>query len=315
MNTKTKFGVAAAAILVAALTFVSVSSAVTPVPSNRLGVYMGPGKTGDVDKFQTWLNRTQVDGTDYADTSWTSWNPTLFKYWGDWRKAKADRQTVFGVHLIPENGNFKDGLAGKYDGAFKTMAGQMKSNGLGDAVIRLGYEPNNPNIGPWQGTQDPASYKAMYQRVYKILKGVSPDFKFDYNLAVGQSGKVTSFDTLYPGDSYVDIVGLNIYDVWWNHPGATPADRWNNTLTKPMGVNAFKTFAAAHGKPKSYPEWGLYKSGDSYAGGGDNTYFIDRMAELVNGSAYQSYFNFDWGGGTLDNFPKGKVQYKLRFGN
>lgn len=291
--------------------------AATPLPTNRVGVYVGPGETAKVDAFQTWSARTQLDATDYADPAEaTQWNQYMFKYWGDWKKAKPNRQLVLGVHLVPQNGGtLKDGLAGKYDAQYKTMATQLNQQGLGGTVIRLGYEPNNPGIGPWQGTSDPASYKALYRRAYTIMNNQTPDLKFDYNLAVGQSGAVTSFETLYPGDAYVDIVGLNIYDVWWNNPSATPAQRWNNTLTKPMGVNAFKTFAAAHNKPKSYPEWGLYAKGDSYAGGGDNPYFIDRMSELVSGSAYQAYFNYSWGGGTLDSFPNGKAEYKLKFGN
>lgn len=279
----------------------------------RLSVYKGPGKVAEVNSFQTWLGRSQVDATDYADTSEnTQWNQYELKYWGDWKKAKADRQFTLGLHMIPKGGNFKDGLAGKYDSQFTNLTKLLTNNGLGDSVVRLGYEPNNPGIGPWQGTQDPASYKAMWQRVYGVMKKQAPGLKFDYNLAVGQSGKATSFDSLYPGDSYVDIVGLNIYDVWWQHPSATPAQRWQHTVDDPMGLNAFRAFATAHNKPYSFPEWGLYKPGDNYAGGGDNPYFIDRMAEAVVGAQYQAYFDLDWGGGVMSDFPKGKAEYKLK---
>lgn len=179
-----------------------------------------------------------------------------------------------------------------YDGQFRQLADLNIKNGLGGSVIRLGYEGNNKIIGSWQGMDDPAAYKAMFRRVVTLMRErAGAAFRFDYNMAVGRSGKVTSFETLSPGDAYVDIVGLNIYDVWWGNPSATPAERWNHILTKPMGVNEFKAFAAAHDKPKSYPEWGLYKKGDAYAGGGDNP-----------------------GGGVMDDFPKGKAQYRLRFG-
>ncbi|MBT2365773.1 hypothetical protein J7E88_10725 [Streptomyces sp. ISL-10] len=287
--------------------------AVTP---SRLGVYVGPGKTDAVKNFQTWLSRSQVHATDYADPSEnTQWNQYAFKYWGDWKRTEGHRQFILGLPMLPKGGNFADGLAGKYDSQFRDLADLMVKNGLGDSVVRLGYEGNNKIIGPWQGTDDPAAYRAMFRRVVTLMRArTGAAFQFDYNMAVGTSGKVTSFETLYPGDSYVDIVGLNIYDVWWGHPGATPAQRWNHTLTTAMGVNEFKEFAAAHNKPKSYPEWGLYLKGDDYAGGGDSPYFIDRMAELVQDSKYQAYFNLDWGGGTLDNFPNGKAQYRLRFG-
>ncbi|MFF9776164.1 glycosyl hydrolase [Streptomyces sp. NPDC013978] len=303
---------AMAAVIITSMTLPS-EGAVTP---SRLGVYVGPGKTAELNNFQTWLGRSQVDATDYLDPSEnTLWNQYATKYWGDWKKARADRQFVLGLPLLPKGGNFAAGLSGTYDSQFRGLADLMIKNGLGNSVIRLGYEGNNRNIGPWQGTDDPAAYRAMFRRVVTLMRArTGAAFRFDYNMAVGPAGKVTSFETLYPGDSYVDIVGLNIYDVWWQHPGATPAQRWNHTLTTAMGVTEFKSFAAAHNKPKSYPEWGLYRKGDIYAGGGDSPYFIDRMAELVQDSKYQAYFNLDWGGGTLDEFPNGKAQYKLRFG-
>ncbi|MFG3495172.1 glycosyl hydrolase [Streptomyces sp. NPDC047886] len=286
------------------------------VTSPPLGVYVGPGKTAVVNDFQTWLGRSPVAATDYVDPSEnTQWNQYAMTYWGDWKRAEAGRRFVLGLPLLPKGGNFADGLSGRYDRQFQDLADMMIENGLGDSVVRLGYEGNNRIIGPWQGTDDPAAYRAMFRRVVTLMRArAGAAFQFDYNMAVGAAGKVTSFETLYPGDAYVDIVGLNIYDVWWQHPGATPAERWNHTLTTRMGVNDFKAFAAAHDKPVSYPEWGLYRKGDSYAGGGDSPYFIDRMAELVRDARYQAYFNLDWGGGTLDEFPEGKARYKLRFG-
>jgi len=285
-------------------------------PTPRTGVYVGPGSVSKYNTFDTWLNRSQLDATDYVDPSENAtWNITAFKTWGDWKKAEDGRKFILGLPLLPKQGNFTDGLAGKYDSQFRGVAKLMVQNGLGDSIIRLGYEPNNPNIGPWQGTKNPSAYKAMFRRVYGIMKAEAPGFKFDYNSAVGPAGLATSFDSLYPGDAYVDIVGLNVYDVWWAHYSATAYDRWQHNLNTTMGINSFKAFAKAHNKPVSYPEWGLYKKGDSYAGGGDSPYFIDRMAELVQGSTYNAYFNMNWGGGTLDNFPNGKLEYKKKFGN
>lgn len=282
----------------------------------RAGVYSGAGQTAKVDGFGAWLGRP-LAATDYVAPDHNGageWNPVAFKRWGDWRKAQPDRKFVLGLPLIPNGGTYARGLAGQYDAEFRALAKLMVANGLGGSVIRLGYEPNNPNIGPWQATKKTWSYKEMYKRVFRIMERESTAFKWDYNLAVGPSGWVTSFDSLYPGDSYVDYIGLNVYDVWWAHPSATPSARWQNTLTTKMGINEHKTFARNHNKPVTYPEWGLYKKGDSYAGGGDSPYFIDRMKELTATANYHAYFNTDWGGGTLDNFPAGKAQFKLRFG-
>jgi hypothetical protein len=303
--------VALALAVAAVLGAAGATTATTPPPS-RLGVYTGPGNVKGVADFQKYLGRSQVDATDYVDPSENQlWNRYAFSYWGNWKKAAPDRQFTLGLHLIPKGGNFAAGLAGKYDSQFQGVADLMAKNGLSGSVIRLGYEGNNHTIGPWQGTSDPTSYKKMWRRAHQVMERRA-DFKWDFNSAIGPSGKVTSFDTLYPGDDVVDIVGFNIYDVWWKHP-ATPADRWAHIRATTMGLNDFLAFAARHNKPYSFPEWGLYKPGDDFAGGGDNPYFIARMAELMPSARYQAYFNLDWGGGVLSDFPNGQAEFKKRF--
>lgn len=214
MKRKLATTLAMAAVIVASMAMPS-EGAVTP---SRLGVYVGPGKTADVNNSQAWLGRSQVDATDYLDPSEnTKWNQYATKYWGDWKKSGADRDFVLGLHMLPKGGTFAEGLAGKYDSQFRTLADLMIKDGLGDSVIRIGYEGNNKNIGPWQGTDDPAAYREMFRRIVTLMRErTGESFQFDYNMAVGTSGKVTSFETLYPGDAYVDVVGLNIYDVWWS---------------------------------------------------------------------------------------------------
>lgn len=285
----------------------------------RLGIYKGPVTSTvitSINSFQTWLNRAQVDVTEYLDPSWTTWNPTAVANLKNWRAAQPGRKVVIGMHLVPPGGTFAQGNAGAFDSAFTTLGNLLKNNNLGDVVIRLGYEPNNPGIGPWQATNDPTGYKNLFIRIRNLLKGISSNFLFDLNFAVGTSGLVTSFDSLWPGSSYVDIVGLNVYDVWWQHPSATASQRWANTLNQTMGITAFKNFANTKGKAYSFPEWGMYKPGDNYAGGGDSTYFIDRMAEQVEGSKYHAYFDYNWTsyGSQMNMFPNGQLWYKGWFG-
>lgn len=290
------------------------------MPCPRLGLYKGPVTTAvvtEINTFQSWLDKAQVDVTEYLDPAWTSWNPTAIDNLKNWRAAQPGRKVVIGLHLVPSSGGtIAQGNAGAYDAQFTTLGNLLKNNNLGDVVIRLGYEPNNPGIGPWAGTTDPTGYKNLFIRIRNLLKAISSNFQFDLNFAIGSNGLVTSFNTLYPGSAYVDIVGLNVYDVWWQHPGQTASARWNNTLTTAMGINAFRSFSTSVGKPISFPEWGLYAPGDNYAGGGDSTYFIDRMSEQVADARYHSYFNYNWTtfGSAIDAFPNAKARYKTVFG-
>jgi len=109
--------------------------------------------------------------------------------------------------------------------------------------------------------------------------------------------------TAWPGNSYVTYVGVGMYDCWWQHPGATPAQRWNSLVypkNSPQGGLAFwQSFAASKGKPVTFPEWGLVNAtahmcGGS-GGGGDDTYFIQQMYnwEVNHNVAWETYFNED----------------------
>jgi hypothetical protein len=60
----------------------------------------------------------------------------------------------------------------------------------------------------------------------------------------------------YPGDDAVDIIGMDTYD----QPPGTTFDEQTDT---PYGLRDHVEFAKAHGKPISYPEWGLFRNGDN----------------------------------------------------
>lgn len=284
----------------------------TPAPANGTGVYEGKDDIAGVDAFGAWLNRAVI-ATDYVSAAETAKNAVSLKAWGDWKRAKPGRQFVLGLPSLA-GGTYSDALAGKYDAQFRTLAQQLKDNGLGDATIRLGYEANNPSIGIWQATKQPWSFRETFKRYQRIMEAVSPEFKWDLNFMLGQSGWVTSFSVLYPGDAYVDIVSVNVYDMGGS--SLTPYRRWQNLLNNSMGINALKSFARSHGKPYAFPEWGLYKKGDGYGGGGDSPYFIDRMAEQAAGAKYHSYFNANFTslGSHLDMFPNAKARFKTKFG-
>jgi len=98
---------------------------------------------------------------------------------------------------------------------------------------------------------------------------------------------------------------------------STPEERWNFTLNQNNGLNAFAAFANAHGKPMAVTEWGLWGKGTDQGGGGDNPYYIDRMADwfAANNVVYHSYFNVlgetDF---RLETYPNSQARYKARFG-
>lgn len=294
------------------------------VPS-IFGVYKGYGATAitAVGTHETLAGRNVQIGNDYLyHSSWAAFNYSDMRtlqldLWRTWRNTRPGSQFVYGIPLLTNSnvGDFAGVVAGTYDSYFQIAANALVDSGNGDAIIRLGWEPNNANIGSWHATSNPSGYISAYQHVVTLFRNTAgSNFKFSMVSSIGPSGSITAFTDYYPGDAYVDYLGMNIYDMWYNTP-ATPEARWANTLNTSMGLAAHTTFAQSHSKPIIFDEWGLYATGDIYNGGGDNPYFIDRMADyfITVKPYYQSYFDFNWGGGVLADFPNGEARYKARF--
>jgi hypothetical protein len=81
----------------------------------------------------------------------------------------------------------------------------------------------------------------------------------------------------------------------------------------PAGLNTFEAFAAAHGKPMSFPEWGL----DSSTSGDDPGYIDGIGSTVANGNfAFQQYFDVQDGGTMLlgSGTPQSLAGYQKWFG-
>jgi hypothetical protein len=117
----------------------------------------------------------------------------------------------------------------------------------------------------------------------------------------------------YPGDQYVNIIGVDSYDDW---PPANTRGGWQMQLNGPYGLNFWLNFAKAHGKFFSVPEWGI-ASGGMWPGheGGDDPAYIKDMYDFFAANkkwiAYESYFS---DGGTSiydpDQNPQASAEYQ-----
>jgi hypothetical protein len=95
----------------------------------------------------------------------------------------------------------------------------------------------------------------------------------------------------YPGNAYVNVIGLDAYDQSWATP-QTPANAWNQTTLPDLA--AAQSFAAAQGKPLALCEWGVAIRTDGH-GLGDDPLYIDDMVSWMQSPAnnvlYESYFD------------------------
>ncbi|PWU18671.1 MAG: hypothetical protein C5B48_14505 [Candidatus Rokuibacteriota bacterium] len=303
------------------LMVLGLSAWASPSPTNApntLGVYRGASNPAGVKQFARWLGHPAAYALDFVPAKdWqTISNPGGLGVW-----HKGCRCTlVLGVPLIPySGGTLKDGAAGAYDGYFRQLARKLRRIGLGNAILRLGWEFSG-DWYPWSvhDNEQAVEFAGYWRHVVRAMRGVSPALRFDWNPAHGW--RPFDINRSYPGNAYVDYIGLDVYDQGWQPDFANPQVRWADLVNGDGGLAWHRSFARQHGKPMSFPEWGLSLRSDGH-GGGDDPYFIDRMHDwfVANRIAYQIYFEFDAPDGEhrlmVGHFPNGAEAFRERFGN
>jgi beta-mannanase len=186
----------------------------------------------------------------------------------------------------------KSCAGGDYDSYVRQLGTNLVSAGLENTVIRLGQEMNGvwePDfIGPKKSEQKLWA-KCFAKEVTSFRQVAGEHFLFDWNTnaCVGNY----PYQNYYPGNQFVDIVGLDLYDVGCDTP--TTRLTFSQLASEPVGLNRFEAFAATKGKPMSLPEWGL-----STVPAGDDPGYINGIGSTFdNGDfAFESYF--DGAGGT-----------------
>ncbi|MGH2943213.1 MAG: glycoside hydrolase family 26 protein [Solirubrobacteraceae bacterium] len=289
-------------------------------PPNTLGVYAGAGNPASVARFETNVGRPVVTVHDaLARENWANLsNPTWFV--NQWNASAYRQRVLYSVPMLPDSGGtLAEGAKGAYNGYFRTLAQRFVAAGAGSAVLRIGPEFN----GFWfrwsiTAANSGASYAAFWRQIVTTMRAVpGANFKFDWCANNGSSwvnGQQLQAESAYPGDAYVDYIGLDVYDQSWGPNHASPAGRWSELYYQRNGLRWHRDFAAAHGKPMTFPEWGLANRADGY-GGGDAPYFIEQMYEWIrtNNVAYHMYFEHTDGSGDYALFSGGAPNASLRF--
>jgi hypothetical protein len=267
-----------------------------PGPNGLSGVNGDPVlDTAHVDSFCTARGRlcrvahTYTDRSSYsAMTSGTAWTFDNF--------ATFPGALVISQGLVPTGGaaDMAGCATGEFDSDWRAFGTLMTDAGRADSIVRLGWEFNESTM-PWRGL-NAATYVACFRHAATAIRATAPKVLIDWtvnahhtpsNLCRGVS------TNCYPGDTYVDIIGIDNYDHYPSSPTKAAFDR---TANRPEGLTWLYKFARAHLKPFSVGEWGV-----SRLGGGDNPNFITWMhswfAAHAPDLAYEAYFtNCDTGG-------------------
>ncbi len=169
-------------------------------PLNIRAVFVGWGSgAGD---FPSWLTSTLQSG-----------NKTLMIYWEP--AANGDTGTIY-----QPNYNYDSINSGAWDSYIISFAKSVKN--YGGQVIMIPFDEMNGDWYPWSGTNNnnsPAKHNVAYQRLHDLFaaQGVT-NVKWGWapNNDSWPNTAANDLTMYYPGDAYVDYVGVDGFN--FNNP-------------------------------------------------------------------------------------------------
>ncbi|MEU5308430.1 glycosyl hydrolase [Streptomyces sp. NPDC021562] len=227
----------------------------------------GPLGVARMAQLSSWLGGTElkVAHTYLPGDRWSDIEgaPGFLDVWAHWRRQRADRMLVLNVPMQERNEDgigdaevrslLRQGAAGAFDQHFRALAERLVALRVPDTVIVLGWEMNGITYTHRCGP-DPEAWKRYWNRIVATMRAV-PGQKFRFDFTPSRGRDAVPWTQCYPGDATVDIIGMDSYD----QPTGLSFDE---QVREPYGLQQHVDFAKAHGKPISYPEWGLFRNGD-----------------------------------------------------
>jgi beta-glucanase (GH16 family) len=277
-----------------------------PAGSEAFGGWRGR----PIDLVQAYVTR---------DRGWTGiTNPT----WPvDTYKGFAGR-IVLSVPTFPQGGGSNQQCAsGAYDAYWRQLGSFLVAHNRADTIIRLGWEFNGTWMY-WHSDASGAAFKGCYQHAATALRATDPKVLMDWTFTAHGTQVPASgnpYDA-YPGNGYVDFVGIDSYDL---APASHSASQWDSQCDGLNGMCKAIAFARANGKKLGVGEWGVASCSASN-GGGDNPFYIQKMYDtfLANKDVmgYEAYFDNPDAGNVCSSLvhgsqnPQAAARYKALFG-
>jgi Ca2+-binding RTX toxin-like protein len=222
-----------------------------------MGVYIG-NDPAELDSYNAWLGR-DVDAVHgvVGAANWTD-----FVSSADWMTTTLwkgiDESVLWSVPLIVTDGtaSLAEAAGGNYNSHYQSVAESLLASRAGDSdpiYIRTGWELNGDWFA-WSAVGHEADFIGAYRQFVDSFRDVSDRFKFEWNVNYSEGGIDPA--SAYPGDAYVDVVGMDFY---WTpeYQGSDPLAAWNAIVGAQYGLQWVEDFAAAHGKSTAYSEWGV----------------------------------------------------------
>jgi len=183
--------------------------------------------------------------------------------------------------------------AGAFDSYWREFGKTLNSYGRQSSFLRVGWESNG-DWYPWSGT-NPTDYINCWRHVVDGIQATAepdPTMCWCLNNHYSQNPPSHNALDLYPGDAWVDGIGVDAYD---HYPPSHTKAEFDAQANDVGGISYYYNFARAHNKFVGIGEWGV-ASGSGSNGGGDSPNYVQWMHDWFvdhagKGLAYEFYFN------------------------
>jgi len=180
-----------------------------------------------------------------------------------------------------------------------TIGESLVASGHADTIWRIMWEMNQ-NVSGWfddwnQNAMSAATYISTFQAIVNAARAVpGEDFQFMWNPngGTGNENAGRTWDDTYPGDAYVDMIGVDQYDFSGYQANITQVE----------------DFAQTHGKAFAIPEWGL--------NGSDDPAYINYVSGVCHSGdvALEAYFDYEGSVNSwLGDFPQSQAAFSADF--
>ena len=173
---------------------------------------------------------------------------------------------------------FQQIISGQWDKTLISVFQAWANAGYKTLYIRPGWEMNG-SWYPWSVTSgNVADYVAAFQHIYTLAKGfTAAKITVVWNPSAILTKSGLAYTSFYPGNNYVDVIGVDIYGVPLAADSAPSAVSTGPTY---LTLQTAMAFAKQSGKPFSMPE-----------AGGTNANFPINLAKVISAT---TGVNFDY---------------------
>ncbi len=248
-----------------------------------MGIYPYAAGVTHEDSFKDWFGWPAQQYIEFFNST-VSWADARSQLAGAvQRRIQKPARIDWAMPLTVVGTSLLDVANGSNDSDFAYFAETiLLAQSSWPIQIRLGWEMNGTWY-PWAGMDKPMDYISAWRRVVGLIKGISNRFVFTWspNWTWGENGVITNPEVCYPGDNFVDYIGMSCYFVA-AYDNENPYYAWLYKKNSPYGLDWLVAFAKKHGKPPVISEWGISRDGAQEYVKAFGQYLIDNNFAWAN---------------------------------